>query len=54
LDSDPAEFYLVDDNESTITVIEKEASAKLANQTRTRRVNLRWMCLKLFGATTCT
>ena len=43
LDSDPAELYLFEDNEWTITVIEKGASAKLAHLTRTHRVNLHWM-----------
>ena len=42
-DSVPAELYLFEDNESTITVIEKGASAKLGHLTRTHRVNLHWM-----------
>ena len=42
-DSFPAELCLFEDNESTITVIEKGASAKLGHLTRTHRVNLHWM-----------
>ena len=39
----PAELYFFEDNESTITVIEKGASAKLGHLTRTHLVNLHWM-----------
>ncbi len=37
------QLYLFEDNMSTITVLEKGASQKLAHLTRTHRVNLHWM-----------
>ncbi len=42
LGSDRAEFYLLEDNASTITILEEGASTKLAHLTRTHRVNLHW------------
>ena len=38
-----AELYIFEDNTSTICVLEKGASNKLAHLTRTHRVNLHWL-----------
>ena len=38
-----AELYIFEDNTSTICVLEKGASNKLAHITRTHRVNLHWL-----------
>ena len=37
-----AELYIFEDNMSTITVLEKGSSHKLAHMTRTHRVNFHW------------
>ena len=38
-----ADLYVFEDNTSTISVLEKGSSQKLAHLTRTHRVNLHWL-----------
>ena len=42
-EKDP-KIFVFEDNQSTITVLEKGQSKKLAHMTRTHRVNLKWLC----------